>query len=383
MKWHAAFVCCFSAASLCLAPPAAAAAKDARVTQIVREVKLLPSEADPRPATLNDQVGEGSAVRTGDKSRSELTFTDLTISRLGANTIFSFNNGGRSVQLDGGSILVRVPKDSGGGNVRTKAVSVAITGTTLIIETSRAGRNRLVMLEGSSRVSLVKARGQWRDIRGGQALDVPAGATTLPMPVDIDLNDLMKKHPLITDFPPLPSRDAIIATARNQRPGGPRDEPVYQGQPVAVGPGFPGINVPPFYPGGNYPGGPSGGYPTNPGGRRPGTPTGPGTPGGATNPGGGTDSGDGGKPDRRGGKTEGGGGTTVGGSGTTVGGGGTKVGGGKVGGSRGTGAVALPPRGVSAIGQPVSSSGGSTTPVLRRPPARKVAIPKSTPPPIR
>ena len=152
MKLHApTFVYCVTTTILCAAPRSAGAAatsKDARVTQIVREVKLLPSEADPRPAALNDQVREGSAVRTGDNSRSELTFTDLTISRLGANTLFSFNNAGRSVQLDGGSILVRVPKDSGGGNVRTKAVSVAITGTTLILETSRAGRNRLIMLEG-------------------------------------------------------------------------------------------------------------------------------------------------------------------------------------------------------------------------------------------
>ena len=384
MKLHATtFVCCVTTAILCAAPPsapAAAASKDARVTQIVREVKLLPSEADPRPAALNDQVREGSAVRTGDNSRSELTFTDLTISRLGANTLFKFNSAGRSVQLDGGSILVRVPKDSGGGNVRTKAVSVAITGTTLILETTRAGRNKLIMLEGSGRVSLVQARGQSREVRGGQMLDVPAGATTLPMPVDIDLNQVMQTHPLITGFPPLPSRDLIVATARNQRPGG-RNEPVYQGQPVAVGQPFPGVNVPPFFPGGNYPGGPSGGgNPTNPGGR-PGNPTGPGTPGGTTNPGGGTNDGSGttggggGKTDGRGGKTEGGG--------TNVGGGGTTVGGGKVGGSRGTGAVALPPGGLSAVGQPVSSSGGSTNPVLRRAPARKVAVPKSTPPPIR
>jgi hypothetical protein len=123
---------------------------------------------------------------------------------------------------------------------------VAITGTTFIVETSRAGRNRVVMLEGSSRVSLNKVRGQTRDVRGGQALEVPAGATTLPMPVDIDLEELMRKHPLITEFPPLPSRDAILATARNQRPPG--DEPIYQGRPAGGG------GIPPIFAGLPFPG---------------------------------------------------------------------------------------------------------------------------------
>jgi hypothetical protein len=49
-------------------------------------------------------------------------------------------------------------------------------------------------------------------------VDVPPGATTVPPPVNIDLNDLMRKHPLITDFPPLPSRDLIIAASQQQPP---------------------------------------------------------------------------------------------------------------------------------------------------------------------
>ena len=65
--------------------------KEARVTQVVKDVKLLPQQAAPRPATLRDLVREGTAVRTGTQSRSELTFNDLTITRLaGANTIQSF-----------------------------------------------------------------------------------------------------------------------------------------------------------------------------------------------------------------------------------------------------------------------------------------------------
>jgi hypothetical protein len=52
-------------------------------------------------------------------------------------------------------------------------------------------------------------------------LDVPAGASTLPMPTDVDLNEVMRKHPLITDFPPLPSRDLILAVKQQQHPTSP------------------------------------------------------------------------------------------------------------------------------------------------------------------
>src|ERR1700739_1357113 len=79
-------------------------APEGRVTVVFHEVQLLPEQADARPAAVNDKVNEGTALRTGIDSRSELTFADLTITRLGANTIFSFNKAGRSIRLDGGAI---------------------------------------------------------------------------------------------------------------------------------------------------------------------------------------------------------------------------------------------------------------------------------------
>jgi hypothetical protein len=200
--------------------------KEARVTQIVRDVKLLPADASARAAVVNDRVADDTGVRTGGESRSELTFADLTITRLGANTIFSFNKAGRNAQVDSGSILLRVPKDSGGGRIRTSAVTVAVTGTTVIME-SRGGRNKLIVLEGGARLSLVKYPKQFQNLRAAQMVDVPPGATTVPLPVNVDLNDLMRKHPLITDFPPLPSRDLIIAASQQPPPpSGPSAFPI-------------------------------------------------------------------------------------------------------------------------------------------------------------
>ena len=106
----------------------AAELKEARVTQIVRDVKLLPNAAPARPAVVNDPVRNGPAVRTGVESRTELTFADATLARLGANTIFSFNEGTRNLELTDGAMLLRVPKNAGGAKINTAAVTAAITG---------------------------------------------------------------------------------------------------------------------------------------------------------------------------------------------------------------------------------------------------------------
>src|SRR5580704_5544263 len=79
----------------------AAQLREATVTQIVKQVDLLPTGATAKPAVLNDNVRDGTAVRTGADSRTELTFTDQTLARLGANTIFSFNEGTRNLDLAG------------------------------------------------------------------------------------------------------------------------------------------------------------------------------------------------------------------------------------------------------------------------------------------
>lgn len=218
--------------------------KEARVTQIIREVKLLPSNANERDALVDDKVAEDTGVRTGGDSRSELTFADLTITRLGANTIFSFNKAGRTVNLEGGSVLLRVPKDSGGGVIHNNVVTVAITGTTIILETTPDGASRLIALEGTARLSFTKDPAKSRRVRAGQLLDVPAGATTLPMPVNFDINEMMRTHPLIVDFQPLPSLPLIQAVAKKQPPP---SGPTVQRRPPPSGPivGPPVVAPPP------------------------------------------------------------------------------------------------------------------------------------------
>jgi FecR protein len=226
--------------------------KQARVTRIIRDVKVLPSGSPARPAALDEMVRENTGVRTGAESRSELTFADLTITRLGANTVFNFSRAGRSAELGNGSMLLRIPKDSGGATIRTSAITVGITGTTVIFEGNRSGRSKLIVLEGDASVRLVDHPKEFKRVLAGQMLDVKAGATTLPDPVTLDLRQIMKSHPLITDFPPLPSEDLIVAVMRNQQSSAGNGERVYSASPVTGQPvsGQPASYSPPLIGGG-------------------------------------------------------------------------------------------------------------------------------------
>src|SRR5213080_3482268 len=128
--------------------------KEAKVTQVVQDVKVLPSNASPRPAAVNDNIRQGTAVQTGVQSRSELTFKDQTITRLGEKTIFSVGEGARTIDLGSGQVLLYVPKKSGGAKVKMGPVTAAITGTTILASVGPSGVTTFIVLEGGACIYL-------------------------------------------------------------------------------------------------------------------------------------------------------------------------------------------------------------------------------------
>jgi quercetin dioxygenase-like cupin family protein len=190
--------------------------KEARVTQVVKDVKILSTHGEPRPASLSDTVRGDTAVRTGAESRAELTFGDLSIARLGANTIFSFNEGSRTVELGNGAILLRVPKGSGGAKIQTAAVTAAITGTTVIAEYHPKSYAKYLVLEGTMRIYLKGVLGESILLNPGQMLIVNPNATRLPEPVDFDLERLLQTSLFIQGYRPLPSEPLMASVQHNQ-----------------------------------------------------------------------------------------------------------------------------------------------------------------------
>src|SRR5882762_2798374 len=194
----------------------AAELRAARVTQIINDVKLLPGQAAARAAVVNDSVGAGTAVRTGMDSRSELTFSDLTITRLGANTVFSFNGEARQVDLGSGAILVQVPRSGAEVKIRTAAVTAAITGGTALFESNKGLPTKLVMLEGIGRFYPTGHPEQAAIVHGGEMVMMTVdGKITRPTKFNAAL--VYKTSKLITSFPKLANADLILAVIDEQQ----------------------------------------------------------------------------------------------------------------------------------------------------------------------
>src|SRR6266513_6046291 len=195
---------------------AAAQLKEAQVTQVVKDVKLLPTGAAARPAAVSDEVREGIAVRTGVDSRSELKFTDQTLARLGANTLFSFSEGTRNLNLQDGAMLLCVPKGAGGAKINSSAVTAAITGTTVMVEThalTKKNKNayyKFIVLEGTARRFLPGQLGEAVVVKAGQMIIMPLGAKKIPEAVDVDIGKITQSSLLVTGFStPLGSEQLI------------------------------------------------------------------------------------------------------------------------------------------------------------------------------
>src|SRR5207247_993298 len=201
----------------------AAQLKEARVTEVVKDVKLLPSGAAPRPATVSDEVRDGTAVRTGVESRSELKFPDQTLARLGANTIFSFSEGTRNLNLQDGAMLLRVPKGAGGARISSSAVTAAITGTTVMVEThalTKKNKNsyyKFIVLEGTARLYLPGRLGESTLVKAGQMIIMRADSKTIPEPVDVDIGKITRSSLLVIGFSNPLGSEAFIACEKTKQ----------------------------------------------------------------------------------------------------------------------------------------------------------------------
>lgn len=178
-----------------------------RVTQVVQDVKVVPTGAAARPAAVNETVSQGSAVQTGTQSRSELTFQDQTITRLGENTIFTVGQGARTIELGSGQFLLYVPKKAGGAKVKMGSVTAAITGTTVMGHVYQSGIVDFTVLEGSACIHLDKY-GQAMYVAAGQRVTYDPMLQRLDNPVDVDIQEQLS-NPLVTDFHRLPSYGLI------------------------------------------------------------------------------------------------------------------------------------------------------------------------------
>jgi hypothetical protein len=183
---------------------------------VVKDLKLLPPQAAPRPAAVSDSVRDGDAIRTGAASRSELTFTDQTIVRLGAKTVVSFSDGTRTMNLGEGAMLFQIPKSAGGVKIKTAAITAASTGATGIIERHAEFYIKCLVLEGTVRCYLANQIGESLLVHAGQILITKPDATALPDPAHFDIARVMNTCLLVREFHPLLSQRLIESEEQKQ-----------------------------------------------------------------------------------------------------------------------------------------------------------------------
>ena len=201
-----------------LLPLHAAPFTEARISRIINDVSVLNPPSRVRAATLNEVVKDDMAVKTGIKSRSELLFQDNTLTRLGPESFFSFKPGTRDMTLEQGTMLLQVPKGHGGAKIRTAAVTAAITGTTIMLEHVPGKTLKVLVLEGSLRLSINGRFGDSLLLRPGKMVIMPPNAKRIPDPVSVDLAKVMKTSSLVNmdDSKQLPSAGLIGAEIATQ-----------------------------------------------------------------------------------------------------------------------------------------------------------------------
>ena len=189
----------------------------AEVTKIINRVSLIEPAKGARPAVVRDVIKDDRGLQTGARSRSELLFQDNTLTRVGAETFFSFKTGTRDLTLEKGSMLLQVPKGLGGAKIHTAAVTAAITGTTIMMEYSPGQYLKVLVLEGSLRLSR-NGSGDSLVLPPGKMVIMRPDAKKIPDPIDVDLAQIVRTS-ILVNFPGsniLPSMPLIQAAINDQ-----------------------------------------------------------------------------------------------------------------------------------------------------------------------
>ena len=186
---------CISAINVCQAIDL----KQSKITQVVNDVQIISaSDQSEKHASVDDMFNMPDILKTGPSSRAELVAADQTVTRVGANTIFSFDPASRTIDLKQGSLLFHSPHGKGGGTIHTGSATASVLGTTLIVTTTPSGGMKVLDLEGQVEVNFLN--GLHQNLAAGQMTFVlPGGNQTAPI-IIYRLDNLTKNSLLVKGF---------------------------------------------------------------------------------------------------------------------------------------------------------------------------------------
>jgi len=164
-------------ASLVASQPSRAAAAEAleelRIREVVNSVVIRDSNgAKSHAARVNEVLDRNRVLITGVRSRAELQASDGTVTRVGANSVFSLGEGKRQLYLEKGTLLFHSPAGKGGGVIRSSGAMASVLGTSIVVSATQDGGFKLLVLEGNAKATLPK----------GESISLGAGQLTFIMP---------------------------------------------------------------------------------------------------------------------------------------------------------------------------------------------------------
>jgi hypothetical protein len=169
-------------------------------TEIVNDAKVVAASTQAAtPAKTNELFKSPDRVRTGPASRVELTAADNTITRIGANTVFTFEASGRTIDLEKGSILFHSPPGKGGGAIKHSGASAAVLGTTILAAILGDGSFKVMVLEGECLVTLSDNSGL--TLKAGQFVVIPPDGSSFGKgAMNFNIGELVSRLELIQGF---------------------------------------------------------------------------------------------------------------------------------------------------------------------------------------
>jgi len=162
-------------------------------------------------ATLNDKVESNTQVGTGEQSMCELSLDDKSVTRIGANAVFSFLEKERLVKCDKGTFLVSKDPETETMTVTSGSVTAAVNGSTVMFDV-RDDATHIAVAETTKGVVVTDKNGKSITLQSGEGISAtPGGGMASEGPRSVDVKDLTSSSPLFTEAGLAPlANDALI-----------------------------------------------------------------------------------------------------------------------------------------------------------------------------
>ena len=161
-------------------------------------------------AVLNDKVESNTHVGTGAQSMCELSLDDKSVTRIGANAVFTFVEQERLVKCDKGTFLVSKDPATETMTVTTGSVTAAINGSTVVFDV-RDDATHVAVAETTAGVVVTDKNGKSVTLQSGEGISATPSGMASEGPKSVDVKDLTSSSPLFTEAGLAPlANDALI-----------------------------------------------------------------------------------------------------------------------------------------------------------------------------